>query len=149
MKELYMKKGVIFLLIIIVCCATMFVASACDDASQNGVLDVPGGSIPPETEEEITLNTEKVSLAVGGVCAIEANRECTFASSDPDVVSVENGVLTGVSAGSAVITASAGTKKAEISVKVGGVMLAVGDSIFTSDFSPMRRISAIRSFAIR
>ena len=92
MKELYMKRGVIFLLITIVCCATMFVASACDDASQNGVLDVPGGSIPPEIEEEITLNTEKVSLAVGGVCAIEANRECTFASSDPDVVSVENGV---------------------------------------------------------
>lgn len=137
MKELYMKRGVIFLLIIIVCCATMFVASACDDASQNGVLDVPGGSIPPETEEDITLNTEKVSLAVGGVCAIEANRECTFASSDPDVVSVENGVLTGVSAGSAVVTACAGTKRAEISVKVGGVMLAVGDSIFTSDFSPM------------
>ena len=137
MKELYMKRGVIFLLIIIVCCATMFVASACDDASQNGVLDVPGGSIPPETEEDITLNTEKVSLAVGGVCAIEANRECTFASSDPDVVSVENGVLTGVSAGSAVVTVSAGTKRAEISVKVGGVMLAVGDSIFTSDFSPM------------
>lgn len=136
-----MKRGVLIFIVVAMCCMLALTAVACDNRENSSGQDTSGegngGTVLPEPEEDITLNTEKVSLAVGGIYTITANRACSYVSSDNDVVTVDNGVLTGVSVGSAVITASAGSKKAEVEVRVGGVMLAIGDSIFTSDFSPM------------
>lgn len=135
-----MKRRCLIAVVAVLCLLMAFAVSACNN-SDNGTSYIPDGdeSSPstPGAEEDIVLNAQKISIAEGGVYSIVSNRECNYVSSDNNVVRVENGVLTGVSAGSATVTAYAGNKTAKIDVKVGGVMLAIGDSIFTSDFSPM------------
>lgn len=68
---------------------------------------VKGGSTAPG----ISLNTNRATVAVDGTLTLTANRypaasTVTWASNDTDVASVSGGVVTGESAGYAVITAS-------------------------------------------
>lgn len=136
-----MKRICMIAVVAVLCCLLALTVAACDNTGDKETHGTPGegdgNPVVTGPEEDIVLNAQEISVAVGGVYTIVANRECTYVSSNTDVVRVENGVLTGVSAGKATVTANAGTKSAEVTVTVGGVMLAIGDSIYTSDFSPM------------
>lgn len=129
--------SVLILLIVLVCaaltgCADIPPAAPPDGGGTSGEN---GGGNPPK-DETLTLNRESVSVPIGGTFTLTADRTCEWTSDDAATATVEDGVVKGVAAGTTTITASAGTAKAETTVKVGGVMLAVGDSIFTTDFSP-------------
>ena len=78
------------------------------------------------TVESITLDKDSLEFAVGVKIIITAtvlpdnadNKTVTWISSKPSVASVENGKVTGVSVGTATITAKAGSKTATCFVNV-------------------------------
>ncbi len=85
--------------------------------------------VPPSADpvRSVTLNKSSLQLLAGGeetltaqVDAVaDADRTVTWTSSDPSVAAVDqNGTVTAVGGGSAVITAAAGNKSAECSVTV-------------------------------
>ena len=70
---------------------------------------------PEESKQEVLKFTEYTETAQLGV---NYDGEVLWTSSNPSVVTVENGLVTAVGNGSAVITVVAGDKKAETSVEV-------------------------------
>ena len=82
-----------------------------------------------ETVSSIQLSQTSVRLSIGGTFELAAtiypesarNNVITWSSSAPDIVAVDNGTLTAVAIGSAVITAQAGNVTATCSVTVGPV----------------------------
>ena len=74
----------------------------------------------------ITLSQTSISLEVGGKVSLTAtvspsdatDKTVTWTSSDPSVVSVENGLVKAVSPGYAIVTATAGGKSARCEVTV-------------------------------
>ena len=82
-----------------------------------------------ETVSSIQLSQTSVRLSIGGTFELTAtiypesarNNVVTWSSSAPDIVAVDNGTLTAVAIGSAVITAQAGNVTATCSVTVGPV----------------------------
>jgi len=82
-----------------------------------------------ETEipvEEITLNVNEIELEIGETYTLEAevapedatDKTVTWTSSDPEIVVVEDGVVTAVAPGTAVVTAAVGEITAECRVTV-------------------------------
>ena len=84
--------------------------------------------------ESITLNKSTLTLTVGNDETLEAtiepeeaeNVKITWESSNEDVATVKNGKVTAVSAGKAVITASAGGEEASCVVTVNPINELVG-----------------------
>lgn len=83
--------------------------------------------IPDDVEaEELTLTMDSLSMTVGGQGVLEALpvpyyaslSDIEWTSSDDAVAAVDNGVVTAVGVGSAVITAAAGSAAADCAVKV-------------------------------
>lgn len=76
----------------------------------------------------VSLNKTSTVIVIGGSELLTAtvlpenadDRTVTWSSSDPEVASVENGKVSALSLGEAVITASAGNLRAECAVKVKG-----------------------------
>lgn len=74
----------------------------------------------------VTLNKETASISVGGTETLAAtvipsnatDKTVTWSSDDEDVTTVANGVVTGVSAGTATITATASGKTATCEITV-------------------------------
>jgi len=84
---------------------------------------------PAVLVESIVLDKTEISVNVGGTQTITATAEpadaanaenIRWTSSNPAVATVSNGVVTGISAGTAVITAKAGSRTAECVVTVTG-----------------------------
>ena len=79
----------------------------------------------------LTLSTEYVSLNVNDIVTIKANvypdnatdKTVTWSSSNPTVASVSNGNVTALKAGTALITAKAGSLTATCTVSVGGASI--------------------------
>ena len=91
-------------------------SAKCEVNVQPRVVDVTG----------ISLNKTDLTLNPGGTFQLEAtvspsdatDKTVTWTSSDPSVVSVENGLVKAVSAGTATVTATAGGKSARCEVTV-------------------------------
>jgi len=91
-------------------------SAKCEVNVQPRVVDVTG----------ISLNKTDLTLNPGGTFQLEAtvspsdatDKTVTWNSSDPSVVSVENGLVKAVSAGTATVTATAGGKSAKCEVNV-------------------------------
>ena len=86
--------------------------------------------VPPVVEvESITLNKTELTLEIGGSETLNAtvlpdtatDKTVTWESSNNEVATVEDGVVTAVAAGNATITATAGGKSATCSVVVSDV----------------------------
>ena len=79
-----------------------------------------------QTTETIIISASTASVAEGATYTLSAyvptdpNREITWSSSSEATATVENGVVTGVAAGSATITAAAGNLTATCTVTVTG-----------------------------
>lgn len=75
---------------------------------------------------DITLDKQSASLEVGESITLNAqvtpeeatNKKVSWTSSEPEVASVENGVVTALKAGEAIITAKAGEKTASCAITV-------------------------------
>ena len=86
--------------------------------TESGQFTASTSSVSVKMNKEVTgisLNpTSSTTIEIGGTCLVEAltvptaGKSCTWNSSQPGVASVENGVVTGISAGSTTITASYG-----------------------------------------
>ena len=91
--------------------------------TESGQFTASTSSVSVKMNKEVTgisLNpTSSTTIGIGGICTIEAltaptaGKSCTWISSQPGVASVENGVVTGISAGSTTITASYGDVTSE------------------------------------
>ena len=83
-----------------------------------------GGTVTPEPNYSLTLNKTSLSLAVGGSETLVATPNggltgtLSWTSSNPNVATVANGVVTAVSAGTATITAKIGDYSATCQVTV-------------------------------
>ncbi len=117
-----MRKGFLTAVFALVCAAALvFGLAACDekgDAGENGTQTV--------AVESVTLNKTELTLKVGGEETLTAtvtpddatNKAVTWSVSPSGVVTVENGKVTAVAAGSATVTAKAGEKSASCAVTV-------------------------------
>ena len=97
------------------CMATSVLAVSCKN-------DTPTAKEEP-TVYELTLNVESVAVYVGESYTLEiaqynGQRDVEWKSSDESVATVENGMVTGVSAGSVTITATAGSAESSCIVFV-------------------------------
>ena len=108
------KKSISVILSVLV---TMVLAlfAACNVGSLSG-------SVPPATDS-VTLDKTAVTLSIGGettlqVLGNEEGQTVRWNTSNVAVATVENGKVTGVSLGSAVITATVGEKALECRVTV-------------------------------
>lgn len=91
--------------------------------------DVNFALTPAVPVESIVLDKTEITVSVGGTQTISATAEpadaanaenIRWTSSNPAVATVSNGVVTGISAGTAVVTAKAGSRTAECVVTVTG-----------------------------
>ena len=86
-----------------------------------------------EPVQSVGLNKTELALEVGKTGTLEAkvepsdatNKNVTWSSSNSEVATVDNGVVTAVSAGTAIITAKAGDKTATCTVTVAKADVAV------------------------
>ena len=82
--------------------------------------------VEPTPVESIELDKTEASVGIGGQVELKAtvlpedasDKTVTWASSDEDVATVENGVVTALKAGTATITATAGEYSAECEINV-------------------------------
>ena len=104
-----MKKILIFVLAAVLSLAMLFSVTACGDSE---VVD-------PVT---VTISQETASVEVGSTVTLTATASdesaITWSSNDTDVATVSGGVVTGVSAGTATITATSGDAKATCAITV-------------------------------
>ena len=79
-----------------------------------------GGTVTPPVTDSVILNKTSVSLNVGDTATLVATATgtVTWNTSNPYVVTVLNGKLTAVGAGTATVTATCGTAKATCTVTV-------------------------------
>lgn len=101
-----------------------------------------GGSDEPSETVTVTISSPVNSIEVGNTAVLTATVSngaaiTAWKSSDESVVSVENGIITGKKAGTAVITAFCGDAYAEFTVTVTApavtpVVPSIWDSIFTN-----------------
>lgn len=104
--------------------------------------DTPSTSQPTEPAdvavESVSLNKTEVSMAIGEEITLKATinpdnatkKEVTWISSNPEVVTVENGLVTAVAGGVATITAKADGKEATCTVKVGTLQITGEESMY-------------------
>ncbi len=91
--------------------------------------------------ESVTLNKDELTLDVGASETLTAtvkpdnatDKTVTWSSSDPSIATVKDGVVTGVKAGTATITAASGSKSATCSVKVSEPVIAVSKVTLDTD----------------
>lgn len=103
--------------------AVIGIVVSCSE-KETPVPDKP--STNPVAVSGVTLNQAAASLAIGESVLLSANvspsnatdKSVSWTSSDPGIVTVSNGMLTGVKAGTATITATAGDKTATCVVTV-------------------------------
>ena len=81
-----------------------------------------GDNPPPQPTYSLTLNKESIEIDIFQECYLLAeysgSEKVEWSVSDPSIVSVENGKLTGLKAGTVTITASAGESKDTCTVVV-------------------------------
>ena len=102
---------------------TAYISATVDGKTGKCVLVVLPDEIPVDS---ITLDKEDTAVAKGATVTLKATvtpnnatyYKVEWKSSDENVVAVNNGVLTGIGAGSATITATAGDKQTTCSVVV-------------------------------
>lgn len=86
----------------------------------------------------VTISASSENVAVGKSTTLTAKAsngsEITWSSSDPSVVTVENGKITGVKEGTATITAAGGKASATCKVTVGGRYTGDGKSYTLNDY---------------
>ncbi|TQR38805.1 Ig-like domain-containing protein [Brevibacillus brevis] len=85
------------------------------DVPQNLTADITTVAIPVGGAKQVTV---KASYPGGG-SAEDITQKVVWSSSAPNVASVRQGLITGVSTGSATVTATYGTRTVNISVSVG------------------------------
>ncbi|OUQ88867.1 hypothetical protein B5G50_08110 [Brevibacillus brevis] len=85
------------------------------DVPQNLTADITTVAIPVGGAKQVTV---KASYPGGG-SAEDLTQKVVWSSSAPNVASVRQGLITGVSTGSATVTATYGTRTVNISVSVG------------------------------
>ena len=89
-------------------------ATSKDIAGYSATVRVYVGNVPAPTQDVIFLNKSNMDLCVGKTSTLVATQETisgtnkvvTWTSSDNNVASVNNGIVTGISEGTATITAS-------------------------------------------
>jgi len=109
---------------------TAYISATVDGKTGKCVLVVLPAPIPVDS---ITLDKNEIAVAEGATVTLKATvtpdnatyYKVYWESSDEKVVTVNNGVLTGVGAGSATVTAKAGEKQATCSVVVSEESVAV------------------------
>ena len=89
-----------------------------------------GGTTPPGpiNVTSVSLNFSQIGLTIGQTKTVIAyvyptnatNKTVTWSSANPNIATVSNGNITGVSAGSTVVTATAGGRSASVTVIVSG-----------------------------
>ena len=79
-----------------------------------------GGTVTPPVTDSVTLDKTSITLNVGDTATLVATATgtVTWTTSDNSVVTVVNGKLTAVGAGTATVTATCGTAKATCTVTV-------------------------------
>lgn len=79
-----------------------------------------GGTVTPPVTDSVTLDKTSITLNVGDTATLVATATgtATWTTSDNSVVTVVNGKLTAVGAGTATVTATCGTAKATCTVTV-------------------------------
>ena len=91
-------------------------SAKCEVSVKRKVVDVTGVSL---NKTDLTLNPGETFLLEATVSPSDAtDKTVTWTSSDPSVVSVENGLVKAVSPGYAIVTATAGGKSARCEVTV-------------------------------
>ena len=90
-----------------------------------------GGTVTPPVTDSVTLDKTSLTLNVGDTATLVATATgtVTWTTSDNSVVTVVNGKLTAVGAGTATVTATCGTAKATCTVTVNEVTPPVTDSV--------------------
>ena len=90
-----------------------------------------GGTVTPPVTDSVTLDKTSLTLNVGDTATLVATATgtVTWNTSNPYVVTVLNGKLTAVGAGTATVTATCGTAKATCTVTVNEVTPPVTDSV--------------------
>lgn len=107
---------------------------SCSD--NGGAIDAPNPPIPEPEEVTITINHDKIRLAVGETVPIDFSVEPEDAplewnSSDSRIATVDgNGNVTAIARGSVSVTASSGTAKTSVPVIVERA-IAVGDYYYS------------------
>ncbi|WP_188067431.1 Ig-like domain-containing protein [Brevibacillus brevis] len=85
------------------------------DVPQNLTADITTVAIPVGGAKQVTVK----AAYPGGGSAEDITQKVVWSSSAPNVASVRQGLITGVSTGSATVTATYGTRTVNISVSVG------------------------------
>ncbi|NRR02333.1 Ig-like domain-containing protein [Brevibacillus sp. RS1.1] len=85
------------------------------DVPQNLTADITTVAIPVGGAKQVTVK----AAYPGGGSAEDVTQKVVWSSSAPNVASVRQGLITGVSTGSATVTATYGTRTVNISVSVG------------------------------
>ncbi|MFA4134124.1 MULTISPECIES: Ig domain-containing protein [unclassified Brevibacillus] len=85
------------------------------DVPQNLTADITTVAIPVGGAKQVTVK----AAYPGGGSAEDVTQKVVWTSSAPNVASVRQGLITGVSTGSATVTATYGTRTVNISVSVG------------------------------
>lgn len=103
-----------------------------------------------EPESTISLNKNTLSLSVGDSAVLLATvtpsgTTVTWTSSDTSVATVTDGVVTAVSAGTAVITASSGDKAAYCTVTVAGAALPEPGIVPADKINIMTNLASVDS----
>lgn len=96
------------------------------DENQGGNGSGGGGSTGPINVTSVSLNFKTIYLDIGETKTVTArvypsnatNKSVTWSSSNNNIATVSNGSITGVSAGTVTITATAGGKSASVEVVV-------------------------------
>ncbi|WP_429843798.1 Ig-like domain-containing protein [Brevibacillus sp. FIR094] len=86
------------------------------DVPQNLSADITTVAIPVGGAKQVTV---KASYPGGSTTAEDVTQKVVWSSSAPNVASVRQGLITGVSTGAATVTATYGTRTVNISVSVG------------------------------
>ena len=124
-----MKKGLLTMVVALICAMTCaFGLVACNDGGTNDDGSNGTENNQPQTVavESVTLNRTQLTLDVGGEETLTAtvtpdnatDKTVTWSSDNTAVATVENGKITAVAAGTAMITATAGDKSATCTVTV-------------------------------
>lgn len=91
-------------------------------ACENGMPNCPGDALNPTTPS-LTVSSLYAETEVGGAITLTATAypegtAITWTSKNTDIATVENGVITGVKAGDAVVEVKAGEITANVTVKI-------------------------------